>query len=137
MEEKGYLLNSNKLKMGGLLFSDNQEVKMDSSDEDFLPDPGRPRHSISSEPEKRKKKPPDRKRPAEEDSNKGKCFLFLCECVSSLLNVNHKMNQSHQHQEKQEWIQQRDPGRSQIVPRRKKKSRSKNEDSSMPKEKRR
>ena len=56
---------------------------MDSSDEDFLPDPDRPLRS--SIPMDRKKKPPDRpanqprgqKRKPEEDSNKGKCFFIF------------------------------------------------------------
>ena len=70
---------------------------MDSSDEDFLPDPERPKRRIIPPEERRKKKPPDPaevgtskgcstqqlrgpKRKIEEDSTKGKCiFIFLSE----------------------------------------------------------
>ena len=46
-----------------------------SSDEDFLPDPERSRRKVDF-PVRGKKKPPDRKRKAEEDSSKGKCFFI-------------------------------------------------------------
>ena len=70
---------------------------MESSDEDFLPDPERPKKRTIPPEGKRKKKPPDQteastskgcgtrqqrgpKRKIEEDSTKGKCFLvFLSE----------------------------------------------------------
>ena len=54
---------------------------MDSSDEDFLPDPDK---AFRNPAPLEKKKPPDRtenqqrgqKRKLKEDFNKGKCFLF-------------------------------------------------------------
>ena len=70
---------------------------MESSDEDFLPDPERPKKRTIPPEGKRKKKPPDQteastskgcgtrqqrgpKRKIEEDSTKGKCiFIFLSE----------------------------------------------------------
>ena len=58
-------------------FSENlRNLLMDSSsDEDFLPDPERSRRKVDF-PVRGKKKPPDRKRKAEEDSSKGKCFFI-------------------------------------------------------------
>ena len=67
---------------------------MESSDEDFLPDPERPKKRTIPPEGKRKKKPPDQteastskgcgtrqqrgpKRKIEEDSTKGKCFFIF------------------------------------------------------------
>ena len=67
---------------------------MESSDEDFLPDPERPKKRTIPPEGKRKKKPPDQteastskgcgtrqqrgpKRKIEEDSTKGKCFFVF------------------------------------------------------------
>ena len=63
---------------------------MDSSDDDFLPDPDRPLRTTG--PLETKKKPPDKpanqargkKRKLEEDSTKGKClFIIFCKKVKS------------------------------------------------------
>ena len=61
---------------------------MDTSDEDFLPDPERDRGEQMVSSLKRKKKPPDRKDGNKQrglflhdDSTKGKCFfILLCVC---------------------------------------------------------
>ena len=55
---------------------------MDSSDEDFLPDPERPRRgNMNKWPDSKQRKPPDptrgRKRKLEEDITKGKCFFYF------------------------------------------------------------
>ena len=71
---------------------------MDSSDEDFLPDPERDRVEQRVSSLTRKKKPPDRKDVNQQrglilhdDSTEGKCFFILlcvCFCKSKL---NHKI----------------------------------------------
>ena len=57
-------------------------VKMDSSDEDFLPDPGRFRDGQGVSSRKRKKPPDDDDNQQSglylhEDSTKGKCFFII------------------------------------------------------------
>ena len=55
---------------------------MDSSDEDFLPDPERPRRGNLGHPDSKERKPPDPtrrglKRKLDEDFTKGKCFFIF------------------------------------------------------------
>ena len=68
------------------IFQSTNLLKMDSSDEDFLPDPERERGEQMVSSLKRKKKPPDRKDVNQQrglflhdDSTEGKClFNILC-----------------------------------------------------------